>query len=303
MISICIPLFNFEVFPMVKELQLQAEKCARDYEIIIIDDSSDTPFKQQNSILKELNNTRYIELESNIGRSKIRNLLKKESKYPFLLFLDCDLKIIKSDFLSTYITFIEKQNTEDFVICGGHTYEDSSPAGNQKLHWLWGKKCEAFGPEIRAKNPYQSFMTSNFVISSKTMDKIPFNEQLSGYGHEDTLMGFELFKKNITIQHIDNPVEHLGLENNSVFLEKTKESIKNLCKLYNIIGRDTEFLKISKLLNTYLRLKKYRILFAYNIFYTIFEKKIEKKLKGSNPSIFTLNLYKLGLMHKEKKLC
>ena len=55
--------------------------------------------------------------------------------------------------------------------------------------------------------------------------KISFNERLSGYGHEDTLFGYELNKNNIQIHHIDNPVLNGHLDTNEAFLLKTEEGL------------------------------------------------------------------------------
>ena len=44
------------------------------------------------------------------------------------------------------------------------------------------------------------------MISKTCFEQISFNEDLQGYGHEDTLFGYELDKKNIQIHHLDNPV-------------------------------------------------------------------------------------------------
>jgi hypothetical protein len=50
-----------------------------------------------------------------------------------------------------------------------------------------------------------------------------FSEDLKTYGHEDTLLGYDLFRNGIEIFHIDNPVEHTGLEDSSVLLRKPKQ--------------------------------------------------------------------------------
>lgn len=54
----------------------------------------------QKKVLKKINRTleskqvKYIELKKNIGRAKIRNLFIEYTTNPYLLFLDCDTKII-----------------------------------------------------------------------------------------------------------------------------------------------------------------------------------------------------------------
>ena len=94
------------------------------------------------------------------------------------------------------------------------------------LHWLHGLKREQSFAKDRNIQPNRSFKTNNFFIEKKVFNKVRFNENIQGYGHEDTLFGYELDKQNFTIFHIDNPVVHLGLESSEEFLRKTIEILK-----------------------------------------------------------------------------
>mgnify|MGYP000465830659 CR=1 FL=1 len=69
------------------------------------------------------------------------------------------------------------------------------------------------------------------LISKSLFQQLKFNESISEYGHEDTLFGIELQTKNIPINHILNPVVHLGLENEAIFLNKQEKAIQNLVLL------------------------------------------------------------------------
>lgn len=69
------------------------------------------------------------------------------------------------------------------------------------------------------------------AIHKKILDDHPIPEVIQGYGHEDTLFSSLLEKAEIPIKHIDNPVVHLGLENNQRFLEKGAQAIQNLVLL------------------------------------------------------------------------
>ena len=110
----------------------------------------------------------YIELEKNIGRSAIRNLFLEHAKYDNLLFLDCD-SIISSEedfFVEKYL----QHNSEKVgVICGGCDYPIKSPRIKFRLRWKYGIKRELKMAEERAKNPYKSFMTSNFMIKKDVL--------------------------------------------------------------------------------------------------------------------------------------
>ena len=72
-LSICVPVFNFDVTELVKKLDKQAGLLSVPFEIVCIDDCSDEKFIKIN---KEICSKygKYIELKENIGRSKIRNL-------------------------------------------------------------------------------------------------------------------------------------------------------------------------------------------------------------------------------------
>ena len=87
MISICIPVYNFNITSLVNELSNQVNSLNIPCEIIVIDDCSEN-FKRINKI--ECEKHTYIELSENIGRARIRNLFLKYAKYEYLLFLDCD---------------------------------------------------------------------------------------------------------------------------------------------------------------------------------------------------------------------
>ena len=114
MISILIPIYNFAVKELVSELSRQAQELNLDFEILCIDDNSKSKYTELNKNIKKIYGVNYKLNKKNIGRSAIRNLLTKQSKYDYLLFLDCDVKI-KDNFIRKYIKFKDKSD----VIVGG----------------------------------------------------------------------------------------------------------------------------------------------------------------------------------------
>lgn len=227
--SLLVPVYNFNVVPLVNQLLQLAKKTTLPFEILLVDDMSSLTFKKQNAALKTFPDVTYIELSENIGRSKIRNLLFEKAKYEYCIILDCDVLLANENFLDRYIQNLSKEN----IVVGGHVYLPHPPKEKSKyFHWLYGSKIEVKALAERLKNPYASFMTNSFGISKTLFKQLKFEESITEYGHEDTLFGFELKQKKISIVHINNPVVHLGLVNETEFLKKQEKAIQNLVKLY-----------------------------------------------------------------------
>jgi glycosyltransferase involved in cell wall biosynthesis len=290
MISICIPVYNCRVGDLVKKLSGQAELLNVPSEIIIIDDFSDGSIREQNeSICKK---GIYVLLEKNIGRAAIRNSFLLYSKYDYLLFLDCDSVISSDDFLSRYIDTIKKH--PDSITYGGREYQKLAPERSYMLRWKYGRSKESKSCEVRKKDPYKSFMTNNFVISRKIFETIQFDERLVEYGHEDTLFGYELRKRNISIIHLDNPVLNGYLENNSEFIEKTEKAISNLAYILEFTNFDKNLIESITLLRTFYRL--YKVRGIIQIIFIILRPVIKYFLSRGFVNLYLFDFYKLGTL-------
>ena len=289
MLSILIPIYNFKVVDIVLELKTQAEKLDTPYEILCYDDASNI-YKDTNCKILSETNIQYEELPKNIGRTKIRNLLVEKAKYSNLLFLDCDITINKSDFLLSYVPYFNSGH----VVCGGVAYQKEKPVREQELRWKYGREREEKNASLRNQSPYQSFTAFNLLAPKDIFQKIAFNEKINSYGHEDTLFGIELKKEGVTIAHIDNPIIHLGLDKNQVFIEKTEIGLQNLSNL----------IKENKI-NKEVKLYRYYLLCKPTLFFTSFifnklKKWSKKKLiKGSN-SLLIFDFFKLSYLLTSK---
>lgn len=293
MLSVLIPIYNFDVRDLVWELHNQALRAEVDFEIILLDDGSEEEFKSINSVLASLSNVTYQEEAINLGRSKIRNKLAKLAKYESLLFMDCDSKITGPHYIENYIKLCGKYP----ILCGGTTYSTlKTISTTQKLHWLHGLKREQWPAKVRNQEPNKSFHTNNFFIEKSLLQSIGFNEKMVGYGHEDTLFGLELQKRNVTITHIDNPVLHLGLESNEEFLRKTREGIKNLKRIVRINGDDTKLSNTITLLTYYNKLRTFKLTRPVEFLYKRYEHILRKNLLSDKPNLFVFDLYKLGYL-------
>lgn len=288
MLSILIPIYNYNVYPLVLELHKQCTDCGIDFEIICIDDAS-TQHQSKNNPIQFLTNCFFVELSQNIGRSKIRNLLASKSNYEWLLYVDCDTFPKNSAFISNYISRINLSAKKVFF--GGIVYTKDKPDNDQLLRWIFGKKREAIAVSERKKNPYKTTFVSNLLINKRVFDILSFDEEITKYGYEDCTFIQTIKLENIEIEHIENSLYHLNLETSSQFLSKTKTALETLLfisKINSKIEIDSKIIKTYKVLSNF----KINLLIA-NLFQKL-QLKLEHHLTSEKPSLLVFDCYKIG---------
>lgn len=292
MLSICIPVYNYNIVQLVNDLHNQAERLHIDYEIQIFDDGSQSLFKEENREVVNLSNVKYRELEYNVGRSAIRNLLANEAQYSYLIFMDCDAEVCSSDYLKKYLDSCEPE-----IVCyGGRVHPDVCPDDEHRLRWLYGRTREDIPAKEREASPNESFITFNFLIDKSIFKLISFDERLKTYGHEDTLFGIELFNHGIIVKHIDNPLCHVGLETSRSFIDQTESSICNLVMIQNQFYMKDKFTNAVKLLRVHNKLMKIGLNKIGSLFFSTFRERLLRNLLGKKPSLLCFDLYKLGYL-------
>ncbi len=293
MISICIPVYNRDITKLVTALEKQIHFLEEDVEINVVDDVSSTEFKVVNRVVLEKHS--YLELTENIGRARIRNLLVKRARYDNLIFLDCDMELVSKDYLSNYM---KNLGLAINVICGGLTYTKEVPLSTSKLRWFYGVHKECSSVIERSKYPYNSFMTGNFCVRKKILEKYPFDETLSTYGHEDTLLGIKLKEAQEKILHIHNPSLHVDRDTNEDFVKKTESAIANLVYL---VKRDTNLTNEIKLLKWGAIFERYKVT---HVLIAVFKqvKPILRRsfVRGTLLNLKVFDFYKLGFLLETK---
>ena len=284
-LSILIPVYNYKVIDLVKKVYNQCGKLKIEFEVLVFDDGSKEKFKAENKVLGNLFGVNYMELSENLGRARIRNWLLKSALYDYVLFLDCDSKIKKKDFIKSYLDALGPNK----LINGGRIYSKSKPRAKSKLlHWAYGTKYESRPAKLRNKKPVQYFHSNNFAAHRQVLDKNPFNESVVGYGYEDLLMAKELKDEDVIIEHIDNPVIHLGLEKSKDFLTKNLNAVENLVKL----DRQGNKLNI-RLERTAFEIEDWRLDGMLHKYLSRKEESYKKNLLGENPSLWKFQALKL----------
>lgn len=293
MLSILVPIYNFNVKELIPGLVSQCDLLQIKYEIICIDDCSESQFETSNrKHLTHIKNVYYNALSSNIGRAKIRNSLALKANYDYLLFLDCDSKIVNKDFIGNYLQCIKDDLK---TVYGGRIYlkEDNTPS--HALHYKFGKEREEISVQKRKQKPYRFFLSNNFLIQKEIYLSIKSDEKIKGYGYEDAAFAQQLKKRNIPIDHINNPIAHVGLEINEIFIEKTKNAIKNLALLVKTKKVDREEIKVFRY---YKKLKRLRIHRLYYFLFHKWEPFFIQNLTSSKPKLIYFDFFKLYLLCK-----
>lgn len=285
MLSILIPVYNYNVLPLVNELVKQCSFIGIDFEILCQDDASNSSVNILNQEINLLPNCSFFVNETNLGRGKNINSLSLKASYDWLLILDCDTFPSQNDFVKKYIDAIS--NLKNNILFGGIIYENKKPESDQFLRWVYGNKRETV-----------TILTSNLIIKKEVFLQYPFDESITKYGYEDLLFFSVLKANDFEISKIENPTFHLNLETSKAFLDKTKIALENLVFLYDSKKIKKEENKITTSFEFLRKLK----LTQFSAF--LFKKnqtRIERNLFSKKPSLFLFDLYKLGYYCTLKK--
>jgi len=287
MLSVLIPVYNYDVRLLVTNLHRQLERATIRFEIICIDDFSDPEISRLNSKIVELPQTTYQISKQNYGRVATRQLLVELANYDWLLFLDADVMPVSEDFINNYLKFIP---SEYHAIYGGFAYKPKKPEPNLMLRWSYGSSKEQILASTRNKTPYKIVISANFMIRKVVFSQLNSQIEHKGYGY-DNFFGALLKSQNHKVFHIDNAVFHLGLESNDSYLRKVEASVDTLLKL----NKDEKLNPTeNSLLNTFRTLKTYKLNHLVAWLFRHTRKSLTSNLLSNSPNILLLQFYKLG---------
>ena len=164
--------------------------------------------------------------ETNQGRSAARNELANHAKGAWILFLDADMKI-DPGFLGRWVESIEHSNADGLF--GGYQPPDSVSKPLQ-LHAELARQSDVKTAEERRTDTPYSVCSSNLAVKRAAFESCPFDTGFKGWGWEDTSWALS-FAAQHTIDHIDNPARHEGLEPVDRLIAKFSESGPNFARL------------------------------------------------------------------------
>jgi glycosyltransferase involved in cell wall biosynthesis len=299
-LSVLIPVFNEDIRPLAGDLQrLISDR--EDVEVIFGDDSSDMEsiVKENEKFISKYERFRYTKRDQNLGYCENRNELGREANGQHLLFLDADVRIENSDFITNWLLEIPS----GAIICGGNEYQSKPPEDSgQILKWKFGKEREEASAQERNRNPYLRFWASNFLVAKDLFTQIPFDRQSRQYGYNDTVYAYLLMKKGVAVRHIHNPVLNTGLIDKEKFLSRTKTAVSNLLFFEEQDYVEKDFGNYIKLLAFYYRLKRLGLIIPVYAYLKMRRKNLYRNLRSDKPSLRNLDLLKLYYLIQAKRL-
>jgi len=287
MLSILIPEHDCDCTKLVAELVDQCLHEGISYEILVMDDAS-SYFLEKNRTIAEMPGCRFIESKENLQSARTRNRLGQLAKHPNLLFVDSDLEIRDGLYIRRYLDAIGIAP----VIVGSIVYQTQKPPVSQMLRWKYGRSRECLSLEKRLENPWRSLSSQNFLMEKQVFEQVPFDETFVKYGHEDTLMGLTLKKRGITVQYIDNPLIHNGLESSEAFMAKSLVAVEKYATLP--VMRSAEVVENVRIYRFYEQLLAWKLDGLVAFKFRILKKSMHRHLCGSSPNLLIFDFYRLG---------
>ncbi|WP_411767737.1 glycosyltransferase family 2 protein [Winogradskyella sp. A3E31] len=288
MLSVLIPVYDCSIYSLVKELHQQLTESGIDFEILCFDDgSTSSSIIENNNKVNAFSHTTYALLDKNYGRSLIRNKLASKAKYEYLLFIDNDSLITNANYIKKYITVLQKGY---HVVYGGRVHpKEVEP--QQTLRWKYGVAREDLNAQKRQLKKFKCLLFNNTVIKNTVFSSVKFSSDINTYGHEDTLLAYQLSLSNVNVLHIDNEVVHNTIDTNIEFLNKTDLSLQNLKSLYYSKTIDYNFVRF---LRIYKKIERLGVTFILKFMYSVLKKPFQAQLCSKTPSLFIYDLYRFG---------
>lgn len=292
MFSLLIPTYNFDCTQLVTNL---AQQCAAlkerdsnfDFEIIVGDDgSTDERTKEVNRRINHLPGCTFWESPHNLGRSRLRNALIEQSRFPYLLLMDADAAVCTPDFVARYW---EMRQAADVVNGSLRNLDSPCPRGCE-LRYCYEQAAERQRTQADhfRDNPFLHFTAFNVLINRQRLGALRFDPRCREYGYEDALLGLVMKEQGLTLVHIDNPLIHTGLDTSREFLMKTEAAMRTLTRL---TGTMQEANGVARL---YDRLAKWRLAGVLRGVFRLVRPLLRRNLLGRRPNLFLFQLYKLG---------
>ena len=289
MLSVCIPVYDQPVAPLLGTLLEELLPLGQPFEILLADDGSPEVIQQRNAVESPADgHIRWLQPGRKMGRAALRNYLGRAAGYDWILFMDCDVLIENQSYIANYL----KHFHEADVLVGGCRYQAERPAPDRLLRWTYGRQREVRPASQRNRQPYTCFSSFNCCIRKTTFEGCPFDESFHGYGHEDTLLGLQLQRQGARVLHIDNPLTHIGLTANRRYLSQSLAAVEKFLRLP--VFRETDILSSVKILRWYRRCSRWGLRPLLSAVWSNAHGRMAKNLCGPRPGMAVFDLYRLS---------
>lgn len=284
-LSILIPTYNYNARAIVEALHALMLREDIDGEIIVGDDAStcETEWFEE---VERLEHVKVMHESTNQGRAAIRNHLGVAAQGSRLWFIDADAEVPEEFSLKDGLATADLSP----VVCGGLYHPDVNPNPKGTLRYKYERAADQKrSAHERRKHPHRRLSTFNLLVHRDLFLRHRFNEKCDKYGYEDALFGVELARHHVAVSHIDNPLIHIGIDDNEEFLKKTEMAMRSLYKISNIMPREG-----NGIVDIARRLRKWHLDGLVKWSFMLVRRPLRANLLSSHPLLPFFQFYKLG---------
>lgn len=290
MLSVLIPNHDYNCLALVCDLHKQLQECGWPFEILVFEDGS-THCLEENAPMEKLQDVRHIVCRENRGRYRMRYLMPAMARFPYLLCIDSDARVVRPDFIRKYLSYAAA-GTGDVIVGGLAPRAETVRDAGHSLRLAYEREREC------RRDVKKGLSCFNYMIPAAVMRKLKEDDAFpAGYGHEDTVMGLELKHLGVKMKQIDNPLLHLGLDTNEAMLAKSVSAGRNLWHIYRS-GRYPGIEGESRLLGAYLRIRRLGCCWLLAAAYKLAGRKVRENLLSAKPGMRAFDFFRLGELDK-----
>lgn len=250
--SVVIPVYN-AAHTIRRCVESIANNTFKDVEIILIEDGSqDDSWKVCSELAEEFPGVVALHNEKNSGVSYTRNRGLEYASGQYTMFVDSD-DWVAPNYYETFARVLEQHNSP-FAICGYVNHDEKQNGRTDEFKWkdFEGKKkvnLQSVLKELYDDCLLQQLWNKAFITSVIKENSIRFDESIS-IG-EDFRFILEYLKasevKNVVL--INSALYHYMRDQDGSLMyrvgyESVEEPLKNLTKLYELMGLDTNEIEI-----------------------------------------------------------
>jgi GT2 family glycosyltransferase len=201
-ISVVIPTYNrADSLAVVLPSLLNQTFPAEDYELLLCDAGSTDGTEE---LVKELDDARLVFTPGpNTGRSGARNRGVREARGDLVLFTDADI-IAEPDLLQQHFDFQARYPGDAVVGC-----EVQVDTLDEYEEYRKDPQAYARHSVTRETVPWHYFLTGNASARKADLLRVGvFDEEFTGYGHEDLELGYRLQKSGCVLRYNPHAVNY-----------------------------------------------------------------------------------------------
>ena len=233
-LSILVPFLRDDPSPLLNALEAEQGDHDHRIEIILLDDGTRNETLTRQLTL-QTNASRYgvrlLTAEDNLGRAEGRNRLATEARGDNLLFIDADMLPDRSDFIRSWLRYVNSHNPQ--ACFGGFSVDQAPSDPRYAVHKHMARKSDCLPAHVRALKPEKHVFTSNLLIRKDVFAHHPFDAHFTGWGWEDVEWSMRVAKSH-TISHIENTATHMGLDTVPALMEKYRQSAANFARIVSL---------------------------------------------------------------------